>query len=77
VVAIAPSSSDIQPGLLAIENYKGVTGQNFYVVTALLPNQEGNLRSGMTGTAKVLLAKRSIAVLAWQGARDFVRRTVW
>jgi putative peptide zinc metalloprotease protein len=77
VAAIAPTSSDMQPGLLAIENYKGVTGQSFYVVTALLPNQDGDLRPGMTGTAKVLLAKRSVAGFAWKAGRDFVRRTVW
>jgi putative peptide zinc metalloprotease protein len=77
VTAIAPASSEMEPGLLPIENYKGITGQNFYVVTAVLPNAEGLLRPGMAGTAKVLITRRSLATLVWKQLHDFVDRTVW
>ncbi|HXJ90947.1 MAG TPA: efflux RND transporter periplasmic adaptor subunit [Candidatus Binatia bacterium] len=77
VAAIAPVSSDIEPGLLSMENYKGMTAQNFYAVTVEWPNPENHLRPGMAGTAKVILRRHSLAAFGWRAIHDFVRRTVW
>jgi len=77
VEAIAPVSSDIEPGLLSIEKYKGMAGQNFYAVTVDLPNPDNHLCPGMAGTAKVILARQSLAGFAWRTVHEFVRRTVW
>ena len=77
VGAIAPLSSDIEPGLLSIEKYKGMAGQNFYAVTVDLPNPDNHLCPGMAGTAKVILARQSLAGFAWRTVHEFVRRTVW
>ena len=77
VGAIAPVSSDIEPGLLSIEKYKGMAGQNFYAVTVDLPNPDNHLCPGMAGTAKVILARQSLAGFAWRTVHEFVRRTVW
>jgi len=77
VAAIAPVSSDIEPGLLSMENYKGMTGQNFYAVTVQWPNPDNHLRPGMAGTAKIVLARHSLAAFAGGAIHDFVRRMVW
>ncbi|HYL96179.1 MAG TPA: hypothetical protein VET69_10270, partial [Terriglobales bacterium] len=59
------------------EAYKGLVPPQFYRVTALIPNTSHALKPGMTGTAKVLVVRRSMAGFAWESVRDFVQRKVW
>jgi hypothetical protein len=54
-----------------------MSGVEFYAVTALVPNTDGELRPGMSGTAKILTARRSLAALAAKTIGDFVARKVW
>jgi putative peptide zinc metalloprotease protein len=77
VAEIAPSASTMEPGLTHAESYKGLTSLDFYGVTALVPNADGRLRIGMSGTAKILVARRTFAGLAWQQIRDFADRKIW
>jgi len=77
VAAVAPAASAMEPGLAPPETYKGMTGVDFYAVTALVPNLDGRLKSGMSGSAKILTARRSLAGFAGKSVRDFVERTVW
>jgi putative peptide zinc metalloprotease protein len=77
VLEVAPSASGMEPGLAPVEGYKGLTGMVFYAVTALVPNPDGKLRAGTSGTAKILVAHRSFASLAAKQIRDFVGRKFW
>jgi putative peptide zinc metalloprotease protein len=77
VAAIAPAASAMEPGLAPAETYQGMSGGGFYAVTALVPNPDGVLKPGMSGSAKILTARRSLAGLAGKSVRDFVERTVW
>ncbi|HKC72467.1 MAG TPA: HlyD family efflux transporter periplasmic adaptor subunit [Terriglobales bacterium] len=77
VQGIAPAASPIGAGLVKEEAYKGLVVPQFYGVTALVSNPSHALRPGMTGTAKILVARRSAAGFVWQGLRDFVQRKVW
>ena len=77
VVEVAPAASRIEPGLAPVEGYKGLTGEDFYAVTALLPNADGRLKAGISGTAKILIAHRSLASLAGKQVRDFFGRKIW
>ncbi|MGA8212965.1 MAG: HlyD family efflux transporter periplasmic adaptor subunit [Candidatus Sulfotelmatobacter sp.] len=77
VVEVAPLASGIEPGLAPVEGYKGLTGMDFYGVTALVPNPDGQLRAGLSGTAKILVAHRTLAGLAGKQVRDFVDRKIW
>ena len=77
VEAMAPVASGIEPGLASSEGYKGMTGVDFYAVTTLVPNEDGLLKPGMSGTAKILIARRSLAGFAWKTVRDFVDRKIW
>jgi putative peptide zinc metalloprotease protein len=74
---IALASSEMEPGLEAKPEYKGLTAPRYYVVTVAEPNSENKLMYGMTGTAKIYTVRRSMAGLAWQTAEDFVRRKLW
>ncbi len=77
VAAIAPASSPIEEGLIPQEAYKGLVPPQFYSVTALLANPSNTLKPGMTGTAKVIIARRSLAGFAWKDLKDFVLQKVW
>lgn len=77
VLEVAPSASGMEPGLAPVEGYKGLTGRDFYGVTALVPNADGQLRAGTSGTAKILIAHRTLAGLAGKQIRDFVDRKIW
>jgi putative peptide zinc metalloprotease protein len=77
VAELSPAATRIEPGLVPLEGYKGLTGVDFYGVTALLRNSDGRLRVGMTGTAKIVIAHRSLAALAGKQVRDFVDRKIW
>jgi len=77
VAEVAPAASAIEPGLAAPETYQGMSGVDFYAVTALVGNRDGGLKPGMSGSAKILIARRSLAGLAGRSVRDFVERTVW
>jgi len=77
VAELSPSATLIEPGLVPAEGYKGLTGVDFYGVTALLQNSAGGLRVGMAGTAKVVIAHRSFAALAGKQVREFVDRKIW
>lgn len=77
VAAIAPASSPIEDGLIPQEAYKGLVPPQFYSVTALLANPSNTLKPGMTGTAKVIIARRSLVGFAWKDLKDFVLQKVW
>jgi putative peptide zinc metalloprotease protein len=73
---VAPASSYVEPGLIPKDQLKGITPPRFYVGSALLTNA-GNLKEGMTGTAKIFVSRRSIAGLAWIFVRDLADRRIW
>ncbi|HET7750338.1 MAG TPA: HlyD family efflux transporter periplasmic adaptor subunit, partial [Terriglobales bacterium] len=77
VASLARASSQIDPGLMEAEAYKGMQGAQFYALTISVPNTTGKLREGMTGTARVVLQRRSLAAFAGQAVFDFVARKIW
>jgi hypothetical protein len=76
LVSVAPASAAVEPGLIPMDQLKGITPPRFYVGAAMLTNS-GELREGMTGAAKIFIARRSIAGFAWIFARDLVDRRIW
>jgi putative peptide zinc metalloprotease protein len=76
LLSVAPASTSIEPGLMPEEQLQGITPPRFYTGSAFLPNA-GGLREGMTGTAKILVTRRSIAGLLWRFSRDLIDRKVW
>lgn len=76
LLAVAPASTSIEDGLIPKDQLQGITPPRFYTGSALLPNA-GELREGMTGTAKILVTRRSIAAFTWIFTRDLIERKVW
>ena len=77
LASISPSAQTVDPGLIPANKYKGLAPPAQYVALVTLPNQDGALRSGMTGEAKIFGIRRSVAGMTWQMVADFVGRKIW
>lgn len=77
VTSIAPASTEIEPGLIHSQEYKGLRAPTYYVATVLLPNDERKLLDGLSGTAKIYRSRRSLVGLAWREVREFLERKFW
>jgi putative peptide zinc metalloprotease protein len=73
---ISPASATISEGLIQKEQLQGINAPRFYLGTVLLSNN-GSLMPGMTGTAKILAGKRSLAGLAFRFGGEFIQRKIW
>lgn len=76
LLSVAPASSTIEPGLIPPDQLKGLTLSRFYTGSALLSNP-GELREGMTGTAKIFVTHRSIAGFLYVFTHDLIDRKIW
>ena len=76
-LTVSPTSSEIAPGLLDLSKFKGMTPPTFYAVDLLVKNENGRLKPGMVGTARIYGRQRSIAGLCYQEVADFAGRKVW
>jgi multidrug resistance efflux pump len=76
LASLAPASSSIENGLIEKAQLEGIRVPKFYIGNVELQNQ-GDLREGMSGNAKILVGRRSVAEFAWRFARDLVGRRMW
>ena len=74
--SVEPSTHLVPDALEQVRKMETGYSLPYYVANAVLHN-DGRLRSGMTGTAKVLVARRSFAGLAWRNVVEFVDRKIW
>jgi putative peptide zinc metalloprotease protein len=58
------------------EKIRGVGTLTYFVADAMIAN-DGTLRDGMTGTAKIVLRQQSLAGAAAREVREFVERKLW
>jgi putative peptide zinc metalloprotease protein len=77
VSSIAPAFSELPPGLVHEEKYKGIAPPSYYVATVLIANPGGMIRSGMSGDAKIQVRRLSIMGFIWEDVREFVQRKLW
>jgi multidrug efflux pump subunit AcrA (membrane-fusion protein) len=73
---VGPASSPVEPGFVQKEQLEGLHPPHYYVAKVDVANH-GELREGMTGTAKIFVRRRSLAAFAGRFARDLVERRVW
>jgi len=76
-LTVSPTSSEIAPGLLDPSKFKGMRPPTFYAIDLLVKNEDGRLKPGMVGTARVYGRRRSIAGFAYQAVADFAGRKLW
>lgn len=76
VAAIEPSPGELPPAVESIRQIKGGANLEYYAADAAIGN-DGSLRSGMTGTARIAVRRASLAEIAARSIQDFVERKVW
>jgi putative peptide zinc metalloprotease protein len=76
-LSISPLATEIDPGLTEEVQYKGLLPPNFYLVDLVAANDDGRLKPGMIGTARIYSQRRSIAGLVWTEVRNFLGRKIW
>ncbi len=74
--SIEPNASPLPNGLESVRQIGQAEALRYYVADAVLPNK-GALLDGMTGTAKITIARCSLASLVWKNVREFVDRKLW
>ena len=73
---ISPASTSIAEGLVPREQLQGINPPRYYLGTVLLKN-DGGLMQGMSGSAKVLVGRRSVTGFFLRFVRDLVQRKIW
>ena len=73
---LLPATVAAAPGLVPKEQLQGINPPRFYLGTAIL-NNDGGLVEGMTGTAKVFVARRSIVGFCFRFGRELLERKIW
>jgi len=74
---ISMVSSEIDPGLADRGQYKGLNPPMFYVVDLHIINDDGRLRPGMSGVARLYGRRVSAAGYLWTALGDFFGRKIW
>ena len=76
LAALAPVDAAIDPALLEKAQLNGIVPPPYYVGSVSIAN-DGTLREGMTGTAKLFDRRRSIAAMLGRFGRDLFERRFW
>jgi putative peptide zinc metalloprotease protein len=76
-VAISMHSSEIDPQLGDHSQYVGLNAPMFYVVNLLIDNDDGRLKPGMAGIARLYGRRVSVATYMWTAVLDFLGRKAW
>jgi Barrel-sandwich domain of CusB or HlyD membrane-fusion len=77
VAAISPISSEGDAVITGHTQYSGLNPPQFYVADVMIGDENGVLKPGMAGSARIYSERRSLLGLAWQEIRQFVGRKVW
>jgi putative peptide zinc metalloprotease protein len=76
LASISPTSATVAEGLVPKKQLQGINPPRYYAGAVFLKN-DGSLMQGMTGSAKILVDRRSLAGLCFRFARDLIERKVW
>ena len=74
--SLSATEASIPKELVSQEQLQGLNPPHFYVGLVTIEN-DGNLREGIAGTAKLFVRKTNIAAQAWRFTRDLVNRKIW
>jgi putative peptide zinc metalloprotease protein len=82
VSAVGPAATEMEEGVISTQEYKGVILPHYYAATVLLANPGGELKIGMSGTARIYAdqgwrERRSLAGFTWEQVRNFLQQKIW
>ncbi|HEX4310462.1 MAG TPA: HlyD family efflux transporter periplasmic adaptor subunit [Acidobacteriaceae bacterium] len=73
---LEPVPVEIPPAVEEIQQIRGGVNLEYYIAEAATENN-GSLASGMTGTAKIVVRRASLAGIGMRATREFFDRKVW
>jgi hypothetical protein len=76
VVRISAEATPIAPGLIHLQDYKGLEPPKYYVTDIAL-DEAVSVRDQSTAIAKINVGRISAATLVRRGIRDFLGRKLW
>jgi putative peptide zinc metalloprotease protein len=77
VISITPVASEMDLELSGQVKFSGLHPPSAYLVDLEIPNPDGRLKPGMTGSARIYEQRRSIAGFLWIDVRRFFSRKLW
>lgn len=77
VTAVSPASTAGEAAITGNTQYSGLNTPQFYVAELLIRNENGKLRPGMAGSARIYSERRSMFGMALQELRMFIGRKMW
>jgi putative peptide zinc metalloprotease protein len=77
VNSVLPEPVSAGDPLLPQQEFRGARLPSFYVVTTVIPNLDGTLRVGETGTARIFVRRRSVWEIVSGRVSDFVSSKLW
>ena len=82
VSSVGRAATEVEEGIISKQEYKGMILPHYYAATVLLPNPDGALRIGMSGTARIYAdrgwrERRSLAGFAWEHLCNFLEQKLW
>jgi putative peptide zinc metalloprotease protein len=77
VIAMAPAMSNMEEAVMEKQQYVGLHSPHYYFADIAIRNTTGALRIGVTGEAKILVRRRSLAGMGAETAANFVSRKLW
>jgi putative peptide zinc metalloprotease protein len=77
VLSISPTSRQPDAGLMPTPDYRGTKAPEFFVVTVEVKNPDGRYLDGMTGTAKIHGARRSVFAVWLDPLTTAIARRLW
>ncbi|MBB5329194.1 hypothetical protein HDF14_002810 [Edaphobacter lichenicola] len=76
VMSVERTPEPLDAALDTNEKIRGVGTLTYFVADAMIAN-DGTLRDGMTGTAKIVVRRQSLGGAAAREMREFVERKLW
>jgi putative peptide zinc metalloprotease protein len=76
VMSVERTPEPLDAALDTNEKIRGVGTLTYFAADAMIAN-DGTLRDGMTGTAKIVVRRQSLAEALAREVRDFVQRKLW
>lgn len=77
VASVTPASTEADPALADQPKFKGLNPPHFYIVDLQVAAEDGLLRPGMTGLARIYGKRSSLAGLGWESLKVVLGRKIW
>jgi hypothetical protein len=76
ILSVSPTTAAIADGLVPKAQLQGMNAPHYYAAAVLLQN-DGTLSAGMTGLAKIMVRRESLAARSWRFFSELLGRRIW